>query len=200
MNELINLPLQLQATLVSGYLGYILINRDHRKTEKLTDVWLMVLLLGLPTALAVQIWGSKWAYLSVLIAPLMAFAWVKWGKYRWFRFLQYSSVSHETGDGDAWKTLTTRKNVAVTQITVTLNNGNKYLCDNADHFKHNSFAPYVKDEDGIAFYVTHYCVKTGGDWGDWKKANVSDPDWGDEITYFPRHDIALLEMRCVTLK
>lgn len=198
MNELINLPLKLQATLVSGYLGYILINRDHRKTEKLTDVWLMVLLLGLPTALAVQIWVSKWAYLSVLIAPLVAFAWVKWGKYRWFRFLRWSSVSHETGDGDAWKTLTTRKNVAVTQIKVTLKNGNQYLCDNVHQFKDNSFAPYVKDEDGIAFYVTHYCLKTETGMGEWKETLARNADWGDEITYFPRSDIAMLDMRYLT--
>ncbi len=199
MNAIIELPLQIQAILVSGYLGYILINRDHRSTEKNLDVWLMILLLGLPTAITLKFCSSEWGYLSILIAPVIAFLWAKWGKYHWFRLLRSSNVSYETGDGDAWKTLTTRKNVAVTQITVTLKNGNKYHCENAHQFSHNSFAPYVKDDDGIAFYVTHYCTKTKDGWGNWQKAiNVCNSEWGDEITYFPRADIAMLEMRCLT--
>ena len=40
MQELLQLPLQVQATLVSGYIGYVLLRRDHRTTEKLVDVWI----------------------------------------------------------------------------------------------------------------------------------------------------------------
>ena len=73
MQELLQLPLQIQATLVAGYLGYIILKRDYRKTEKLTDVWMFVLLLGLPTALTVQLWESNWAYLAVLSGPIIAY-------------------------------------------------------------------------------------------------------------------------------
>ncbi|WP_201525898.1 hypothetical protein [Psychrobacter frigidicola] len=38
MQELLQLPIQIQATLVPGYLGYALLKRDYRKTEKITDM------------------------------------------------------------------------------------------------------------------------------------------------------------------
>ncbi len=198
MNSYLQLPLQVQAVLVSGYLGYFFINRNHNKL-KLMDIWLTILILGLPTALIVQSFVSKWAYASVLIGPVLGALWSWGGRSNLHRLLRWSDVSYETGEGDAWKTLTARKNARVTQITVTVKDGSKYLCDNAHAFVHNTFAPYVKDEDGIAFYVTHYCKKINGEYGDWIATNVSDDVWGDEITYFPRANIELLEIRCKTV-
>lgn len=62
MQELLQLPLQVQATLVAGFLGYCIYKRDHRNTEKATDMLLLVLLFGLPTALILQYFdNSPWA-------------------------------------------------------------------------------------------------------------------------------------------
>ena len=49
------------------------------------------------------------------------------------------------------------------------------------------------DEDGIAFYVTHI-AKAGENWEEEDDVKLAD-DLGSMVTYFPREDIKLLEMR-----
>lgn len=194
MQELLQLPLQVQATLVAGYLGYALLKRDYRKIEKITDVWLLVLVLGLPTALILYLYDSIWAYLSVFSGPLFAYAWVKWLNPRWGKFLQKHQVSHHINDGDVWKTLSADKEVTATQIKLFHNNDSCYLCIDTSKFEGEPFAPFIMDDDGIAFYVTHV-IKEGKD--DWDEINgvKSDLGHGSMITYFPRSDIKFLEMR-----
>ena len=93
MQELLQLPLQVQATLVAGYLGYILLRRDYRKTEKLVDVWMLILVLGLPTALAVQLWDSAYAYFSIPSGILIAYWWLTRGEKKWRDYLYKKKVS-----------------------------------------------------------------------------------------------------------
>ena len=197
MQELLQLPLQIQATLVAGYLGYIILKRDYRKTEKLTDVWMFVLLLGLPTALTVQLWESNWAYLAVLSGPIIAYLWLKFADYKWTDFLYKSKVSHNMNTGDVWKTLSSHKGVAATQIKLVHKNGNQYLCSSTMEFFGDVFAPFIMDEDGIAFYVTDTKGKEDVDWTEVGLVKL-EPEFGSMITYFPRADIECLEMRYTT--
>ncbi len=210
MQELLQLPLQIQATLVAGYWGYIVLKRDYRNTEKLTDVWMLVLLLGLPTALTIQLWDSNtiqlwnsitiqlwdsnWAYLSVLSGPIIAFIWVKFAEAGWTDFLHRNKVSHTISSGDVWKTLSAYKNVGVSQIKLVHKNGNQYLCDSTMRFSGDVFAPFVMDEDGIAFYVTDTKGKDGEEWIEVEQVQLG-LEFGSMITYFPRGDIEFLEMR-----
>lgn len=194
MQELLQLPLQVQATLVAGYLGYTLLKRDYRKIEKITDVWLLVLVLGLPTAIILYLYDSILAYVSVLSGPLLAYAWVKWLNPRWGKFLQKNHVSHHINDGDVWKTLSSDKEVIATQIKLFNNNGSCYLCIDTSKFDGEPFAPFIMDDDGIAFYVTHV-IKAGEDVWDEIDGVKSDLGHGSMITYFPRGDIKFLEMR-----
>lgn len=192
MQDLLQLPLQLQATLVAGYLGYIVLKRDHRKTEKSIDMWLLILVLGLPTAIILQLTSSEWAYASVLLSPVLAFVWVKWGASPWAQFLYQNNVSHSLNEGDVWKTLSSTKNVAVTQINLFHKNGKQYLCEGTVLFNGEPFAPFIMDTDGIAFYVTH--VKpVNGEWEAMPDVKLSPQ--GSMITYFPRADIEFLDMR-----
>lgn len=196
MQELLQLPLQIQATLVAGYLGYIVLKRDYRSTERLTDVWMFVLLLGLPTALAVQLWDSNWAYLMVLSGPLIAFFWIKFVEADWTGFLHRNKVSHTIGAGDVWKTLSAHKGVEATQIKLIHKDGRQYLCSNTNDFYEDVFAPFIMDEDGIAFYVTDTKSKDGIDWIEVVDVKIG-PEYGSMITYFPRADIHFLQMRYI---
>lgn len=196
MQELLQLPLQLQATLVAGYLGYALLKRDYRKTEKVTDVWLLVLVLGLPTAIILYLYTSTLAYISVFSGPLFAYAWIKWLNPIWGRFLQKHNVSHHINDGDVWKTLSADKDVTATQIKLFHNNESCYMCLDTSEFKGQPFAPFIMDDDGIAFYVTHVIKKEDSDW-DKINGVKSDLGHGSMITYFPRNEIKFLEMRYI---
>lgn len=193
MQELLKLPIQIQATLVAGYLGYIILKRDYRKNEKPTDVWMLVLLLGLPTALTVQLWESNWAYLAVLSGPIIAYLWLKFADYKWTDFLYKSKVSHNINTGDVWKTLSSHKGVAATQIKLYHKDGTCYASQETVEFLDEPFAPFIMDDDGIAFYVTHI-AKVGEDWEKEDDVKLAD-DLGTMVTYFPRNDIKLLEMR-----
>lgn len=194
MQELLQLPLQIQATLVAGYWGYIVLKRDYRNTEKLTDVWMLVLLLGLPTALTVQLWDSKWAYIAVLSGPIIAFLWVKFAEAGWTDFLYRNKVSNTISSGDVWKTLSSDKSVAATQIKLVHKNGNQYLCDSTMRFFGDAFAPFVMDDDGIAFYVTDTKGKDSEIWIEVEQVQLGS-EFGSMITYFPRADVEFLEMR-----
>ncbi len=194
MQELLQLPLQIQATLVAGYLGYALLKRDYRKTEKITDMWLLILLLGLPTAVTLQLCDSPWAYLSVLFGLPLAYVWLQWGEDEWREFLYEKRVSSTLNAGDTWKTLSAHKGVAATQIKLVHKNGNQYLCDSTMRFFGDAFAPFVMDDDGIAFYVTDTKGKDGLEWIEVEQVKL-EPEFGSMITYFPRADIEFLEMR-----
>lgn len=194
MQEILQLPLQVQATLVAGYMGYTLLKRDYRNTEKITDMWLLVLLLGLPTAITVQLCNSYWAYLAVFTGPLLAFLWLKFADADWTDFLYRNRVSHSLNTGDTWKTLSAHKGVAATQIKLVHKNGNQYLCDSTMKFFGEAFAPFIMDEDGIAFYVTDTKGKEDTEWTEVIGVKL-DPEYGSMITYFPRGDIEFLEMR-----
>jgi hypothetical protein len=196
MQELLQLPLQIQATLVAGYWGYIVLKRDYRNTEKLTDVWMLVLLLGLPTALTIQLWDSNWAYLAVLSGPIIAFIWVKFAEAGWTDFLHRSKVSHTISSGDVWKTLSSYKGVEATLIKVIHKDGRQYICNHTSDFYGDVFAPFIMDDDGIAFYVTHTKSIGGTNWIEVTDVK-SDPEYGNMITYFPRADVHLLELRYI---
>lgn len=196
MQELLQLPLQVQATLVAGYLGYVLIKRDHRKTEKLSDMWMLILLLGLPTAVTLQLCKSPWAYLIIFTGPFIAFIWLKVFEKRWDDFLYFNRVSHKLNDGDVWKTLSSHKGVAATQIKLVHKNGNQYLCNSTMRFSDEELTPFIMDDDGIAFYVTDTKGKDDTEW-----TVVTDVqlgvEYGSMITYFPRADVEFLEFRYV---
>ena len=193
MQELLQLPLQVQATLVAGYLGYILLRRDYRKTEKLVDVWMLILVLGLPTALAVQLWDSAYAYFSIPSGILIAYWWLTKGEKKWRDYLYKKKVSSTLNLGNVCKTLSSHKGVAATQIKLYHKDGTCYASQNTSEFLDEPFAPFTMDEDGIAFYVTHI-AKAGENWEEEDDVKLAD-DLGSMVTYFPREDIKLLEMR-----
>jgi len=194
MQELLQLPLQVQATLVAGYLGYILLRRDYRKTEKLVDVWMLILVLGLPTALAVQLSDSPAAYLMIPSGMLIAFVWVKCCEDRWRDYLYDKKVSNSLNIGDVWKTLSSHKGIEATQISLIDKDEKAYLCDNPSKFEGEPFAPFIMDDDSIAFYVTHAKGKEDPDWKKIHDVKMS-PEFGSALTYFPRADIKLLDIR-----
>lgn len=195
MQELLQLPLQVQATLVSGYVGYVLLRRDHRKTEKLVDVWMLILVLGLPTALTVQLWDSPYAYFAIPSGLLIAYLWLTWGEEKWKDFLYKRNVSNTLNLGDVWKTLSSHKKVGALQVKLYHKDGTCYACNNTVDFLGEPFAPFTMDDDGIAFYVTHI-AKKDEDWVEEDDVKLAD-DLGSMVTYFPREDIKLLEMRYV---
>ncbi len=192
MKELLELPIYLQIVIASGYVGYTIAQRDYRKNEKTTDMWLAILLFGLPSGVILTLTDSHWSYLSVLIAPFLGWVWAKKGKSYLSKLLHWSRASYENNEGDIWNTLATRKGVEITQITVTLTNGRQYHCSDTAIYNKEEFAPCLFDDDGIAFYVDHY--KTAE--GKWEtEPQVKDKSMGAAITYFPKSDIALLEVR-----
>ena len=199
MQELLQLPLQVQATLVAGYLGYIILKRDYRKTEKLSDMWMLILFLGLPTALLIQFWDSSWAYASVLLGPLLALIWTKCIDKCWNKFLYDSKISNKVNEGDVWKTISSNKNVAPTQISLTTKDGACYLCEDATQFNGEEFASFVMDDDGIAFYVTDFLNPGESTWNEVEDVQLGE-GLGSLLTYFPRENIRLLEMRFKTIK
>lgn len=193
MQELLQLPLQVQATLVAGYLGYVLLRRDYRNTEKLVDVWMLILVLGLPTALTIQLWDSPYAYFVIPSGLLIAYWWLIRGEKKWRDYLYKKKVSSTLNLGDVWKTLSSHKGVAATQIKLYHKDGTSYACHNTADFLDEPFAPFTMDDDGIAFYVTHI-AKVGEDWEKEDDVILAE-DLGSMVTYFPRADIKLLEMR-----
>lgn len=196
MQELLQLPIQIQATLVAGYLGYILLKRDYRKTEKMPDMWMLILLLGLPTALTVQLCDSEWAYLAVLSGPLIAFLWLKFVEARWTSFLYKNKVSHTLSSGDVWKTLSAHKGIEATQINLINKDGKSYLCSDTGRFYGDVFAPFIIDDDGIAFYVTHTKGKEDANWVEMTDVKLTS-EFGSKVTYFPRADVHLLDIRYI---
>ena len=194
MHELLKLPLQVQAILVAGYLGYLIYKRDHRKNENQTDMLMLILLFGLPTALILHFDNDKIAYLSVFLGLLFALLWVKTLSKYWTNFLYKHDISHTLNEGDVWKTLSSTKGVAATQIILYHKNGKRYMCAATLDFVSEPFAPFTMDDDGIAFYVTDVWDKDNNKWLEIQDV-ILQPEFGSNITYFPKADIEMMDFR-----
>lgn len=194
------LPWNTLLTLAAGYAGYYTANIGVRTHHKAVDVTFGSLVFGFLGIFAYELCRQQ--RVNILIASIVAFVvavilgglWSKWGRGAMLRCLRGTRVSHNDDVPSAWVSLFTQTNLSTLQLSVKLTNGNWLKCNDLSAFEHSPNGPCTFGEGGdILMYVTHF-QPAGSDAFE-PNHEVDDAGWGEEITYIPREQIALVDIR-----
>lgn len=198
MNEkLLSLPWQIQLSLASGYLAYLVAYAGIRQHHTATDTIFRSFSFGL-VGTALILWAPLlpvWLELTAVASTLVAGALWRWKGMSWAKTaLGTTNITWADDIPTAWLTITAlRTDLRPSQIAVDLDNGRTLVCDDTRRFESAPFGPCIFGLDGsVALYVT----AERRDDGTWiEKDDVEDPYDGPRITYIPSGAIKRVELR-----
>ncbi len=202
IEELLKLPIYLQATLGSGFLAYVIAYAGMREKERPIDLFLVIILLSMP-GLVVWLWLEQWQVPlwgqvaeMLFVAFVVGVLWRKVGRKGWLRFVYWMGVSNSDDRLNVWQSLTQNMDVAPTDLMVVLKDGTKYLCNDTQQFKDAAMPQFYTDLNGnVAMYVTHWMKAEDKDWRESK--NLYIEEYGHLATYIPATEIQRIEIRQV---
>lgn len=198
---LVNLPWTVLLTLASGYAGYFIAHVGVREHHKTVDVTFGTLVFGFMGAfsyelcvrvLETDIFSASLA--SFVTAVLVGAVWSRWLRGLMHICLRASGVTHSDDLPTAWVSLFRQTSLKTFQLSVKLQDGTWLKCDDLRKFEHSPNGPCVLGGAGdILMYVTH--VKSPTDEEFEEIDGVQDVEWGEEITFIPRGQIARVDLR-----
>jgi hypothetical protein len=194
----LNLPVQIQIALASGYAAYMAANTGMRGHHSATDTTFGALAYGLVASgiLASMPRGSSIVLGGILAFGLTLFAgmfWRKIGCHLWMRLLRTLEVSWADDSPSAWMALGTNTQNYVTQVGVLLDDGTWLSCSDTSKFRNAPIAPCVLGSSGdLALYLTHE-EPLGGPAKELR--SVLSDTHGARMTYIPAARIRRVTLR-----
>lgn len=197
--KLINLPWITIVTLAGGYAGYVTAHNGVRDHHKAIEITFSTIVYGFFSTLGYL------AFLTLidetLLAAIAGFAtaiaagaaWRKYGKRAFVWTLRKLKVSYADDNPSALSALFSETNVIGKQLKVYTKDGTILFCDDLHRFRNSPNGPCVLGSTGdILMYVTARKAP-GVSWQD--LTDVSDNEWGDEITFIPASEITRVAFR-----
>ncbi len=212
MNELLELPWQIQIVIVAGYFSYASAYSGKRSSHKSVDTLAIILSfggIGLLTLNLLDAWLAKnliicgWdiskarnlilAALAVLFSLVCAIVWRRFLHEKIGKILRQLSDTDDDGLHYCWDTLIQEKGVSFNQLNVRLKDGRTLESYPLHQFDESPNGNCVLGGDGsIAMYVTHITEKDGVRR---EAQNVRCQEEGDRITFIPVSEIAEVDIR-----
>lgn len=216
MSELVNLSWVTQLLLIAGFVGYQFSYSGRVSLHSNFDKIFIILLFGgiglvvislqeqLLAALPEQFRSKLTEYEDQLTAIFAVFAtmvsaivWRRWVE-NWYQKLA-SKLSGGNTDNhpNAFQTVVHSRNYGVSQVVVTLTNGEVYESYPLGKFENYPCGPCVFGSDGsISLYVTGITDR----YGRFRKVTTLSDDDGHRITYVPVSQIAEIDLRQKIMK
>lgn len=199
--SLLNLPWQVLLTLASGYAGYYVANVGLREHHKAIDIAFATLVFSFFAAFVYQL-IIRFTSLEILSSSILTFAaacvigafWSLFGR-NWLRtILRQTRVSNSDDLPTAWLAIFSETRAIATQLSIKTKDGAWLKCEDLNLFKDAPNGPCVFGGGGdILMYVTH--IQLAGQDEFEAQEMVSDPEWGTEITYIPKDQVARVDLR-----
>lgn len=169
MENLINLPWQVQLVIASGYAAYSLSYVGIRSHHSSIEIAFSTLIFGLVTVIALYVlfvFKIKDVFLSTILAFLFTvaagFLWRRFGRGLLRATVRKIGVSESDDDPSAWTALFDGHNCVVSQIAVRLTDGSWIRCDDTRLFKDEPFGPCLLGGTGdLIIYPTHIVTPSG---------------------------------------
>lgn len=195
-----DLPWVTLLTLASGYAGYFISSVGLKTHHKNMDVAFSVLVFGLIAAsiynimsdiVGISIPFSSFA--SFLATVICGALWNRIGRRLLYFALRKTDISYNDETPSAWAALLSAQNGGVRQLYVKLQDGTWLGCNNLEDFMREPNGACILGSDGdILMYVTH--TKSTEETFFSECPDVKN-EWGSEITYIPKSQIARVEIR-----
>ena len=195
--DLQNLPWQIQASLASGYVAYVIAYAGSRARLQTIDTAFITLAFGLVATAALFLLADHPPAIRVPVAFVAACIaggiWRKWGR-QLVRFtLRVMDVSWSDDEPSALSTLSNNTRHRVTQVAVMLDDGRWLQCVDAAKFANAPNGPFLIGPNGdVALYLTH---EDGPNGESKEQPSVRDEEYGDRITYVPASRIRCINIR-----
>jgi hypothetical protein len=199
--ELLKLPWITLLALASGYVGYYIAHVGIKEHHKNIDVAFSTLVFGFVSAFFYETATRTWGW-QILPASAAAFVfsgviggiWRRWLRDLTQIVLRIADVSHSDDLPNAWVALFTKTSFKSLQLTVKLKDGTWLKCDDLNEFEKRPNGPCVLGGAGdLLMYVTHQQNPDQEEF--WACSDVVSREWGDEITYVPKDQIARVDIR-----
>jgi hypothetical protein len=196
--SLLNLPVQIQIALGSGYAAYMTAHAGIRGHHSATEVAMRSIAYGLvaTAALALMPRGSNMVVggaVTFLITIFAAMFWRRIGCRLWRDLLRRAGVSWSDDSPSAWMSFGENTDHYVSQIAVQLDDGTWLQCNDTARFRDAPFGPCVLGSNGdVALYLTH---EEEPDGKSKELKTVLDPHYGARLTYVPAARIKRVTMR-----
>jgi len=196
--SLLNLPVQIQVALGSGYAAYMTAHAGIRAHHSATEIAMRSLAYGLiaTAVLALMPPGHNvvvGGMVAFLITVFAAMFWRRVGCRIWRELLRRAGVSWSDDNPSAWMSFSESTDNYVSQIAVQLDDGTWLRCDDTTKFRDAPFGPCVLGSSGdVALYLTHEeppSVEAK------ELKTVIDPYYGARLTYIPAARIRRLTLR-----
>lgn len=194
-----DLPWATLLTLASGYAGYYVANIGFREHHKTIDVTFSVLVFGFFSAFAYELFRRLYgmpaaSLIAFVVAVALGIFWSRFGR-PWLRYIIRSTdASHTDDTPSALKTLFSQTDIFATQLAVKLKDGTWLHCNDLARFADSPNGPCCFGNDGdLLMYVTHRKNPEDIDFEEMEP--VGPADWGVEITYLPKDQIARFDIR-----
>lgn len=197
LQNLANLPWTLQLVLASGYCSYLLAYVGMRQHHTAIDTLFASLAFGLVALVVVSLplaWTDLVAGIAAFIASLLvAVLWRKWMRPSLRKILRAWNYSWADDSTRAWDRLLEDTEYGPTQLTVELVDGRFLYCTSTYTVANWPHGPYVLGTSGD---VLMYVNSSEGTDGIVRPVDgLSDPAWGELLTYIPAREIRKLSVR-----
>lgn len=185
-------------TLASGYVGYYIANTGLRSHHKQVDITFLTLVYGLIGLLGYKIGfyiaSCKFIFLGMVFGSILAMAFTILSAIFWRKtlkglvkdFFYKHNISYADDIPSAWQGLFDVKDYTSKQLNVVLKDGTILHCNDMSKFENEPNKSIYMGENGdLLMYVTHIIEN-----GEITELNITDEDWGTEVTYVPTSEIA----------
>lgn len=200
IQEILNLPLELQVALGGGYLAYATAYAGLRRGHSGSDSAMIALAFGLIgvgvfrlVGLAPGYWRFAQIPAAVLVMQCAGLLWRAWGRVTWRRLLRWFRVHQDDGLTSAWDALIQSPGLKITQVRVITKDGRDLWCSNASLY--SGPAEMTLGVDGAVTMVVESEESYPASTGEEPREEITDP-WGTRVTYIPADQIARVELRC----
>jgi len=199
-NDILDLSVQTQAVLASGYAAQMVAFRGLRRDHSAADILFLTLIFGLPCLGALAV-GEKcnWSlWISIpaglLIACLAGAIWRRWVRVWFDRLLRCTGLAWSSDHKSGWAWVLDSEGKKVSEVVVELKDGT-YLYFSGDPERDQQLARppvHLGADGGVAIRVTQ-ARYPGQD--EWSEVSDATNEAGDNLTFLPPSQIARVDLR-----
>ncbi|MFN7003743.1 MAG: hypothetical protein ACK4NW_09980 [Roseinatronobacter sp.] len=200
---LTELPWATVLTLAAGYCGYFIAHQGVREHHKAADVTFGTLAFGFWGLLTFQYFQTSGRFgLDPVLASVSGFAasvilgalWSSIGRRCSDAILRTLGATLHDDCPSAWAAIGRDPNLAMTQMSVKLTNGDIYMTDDLSRFRNVPHGPCTFGGRGdVIMFVTDICY---ADADEFENVELGDfESLGYEATYIPKEQISRIEFR-----
>ncbi len=196
MNDLFNLPLEIQTALASGYIGAWIATVGTERVPRAIDTAFRSLAFGLPAIVVFRLLPETQpvsaVFLALLASVILGSFWRMIGRTLAFKTLFRLKVHRDDGRPNAWISLIQQRPLVVNQLSVHTKDG-RILYQNEHKYPEAHLGGMHFGLDGSIVMVVEEEELPDGT--DQKRTAIADPEWGTRTTYIPADQIVRVNMR-----